>query len=120
MHLRVIANTLFQQHKRLYTWATPDGQYQNHIDYILCSQRWRCSLQSAKARPEDYCGSNHGLFIAKFRLKLKNVGKITRPFRYDLNQILYDYTGEVTSRCKGLDLKDRVPEKLCTEVPDIV
>ena len=56
----------------------------------------------------------------KFRLKLKKVGKTTRPFRYDLNQILYDYTVEMTSRFKGLDLVDRVPEELWTEVHDIL
>ena len=80
----VIANTLFQQHKRkLYTWTLPDGQYQNHIDYILCSQRWRNSIKSAKTRPGADCGSDHECLIAKFRLKLKKVGKTTRPFRYD-------------------------------------
>ena len=67
----------------------------------------------------DY-GSDHELLIAKFRLKLKKVGKTTRPFRYDLNQIPYDYTLEVTNRFKGLDLIDRVPEELWTEVRDIV
>ena len=88
----VIANTLFQQHKRrLYTWTSPDCQYQNQIDYILCSQRWRSPIQSAKTRLGADCGSDHEL-IAKFRLKLKKVGETTRPFRYDLNQILYDYT----------------------------
>ena len=82
----VIANTLFQQHKRrLYTWTSPDGQHWNQIDYILCSQRWRSSIQSAKIRPEADCGSDHELLIAKFRLKLKKVGKTTRPLRYDLN-----------------------------------
>ena len=117
----VIANTLFQQHKRrLYTWTSPDGQYQNQTDYILCSQRWRSSIQSAKTRPGADCGSDHELFIAKFRLKLKKVGKTTRPFRYDLNQIPYDYTVEVTNRFKGLDLIDRVPEELWAEVCDIV
>ena len=101
----VIANTLFQQHKRrLYTGTSPDGQYQNQIDYILCSQRWRSSIQSAKRRPGADCGSDQELFIAKFRLKLKTVGKTTRPFSYDLNQIPYDYTVEVTNRFKGLDL----------------
>ena len=85
----VIANTLYQQHKRrLYTWTSPDGQHQNPIDYILCSQRWRSSIQSAKTRPGAGCGSDHELIIAKFRRKLKKVGKtIMRPFRYDLNQI---------------------------------
>ena len=85
----VIANTLFQQHKRqLYTWTSSDGQYQNQIDYILCSQRWRSSIQSAKTRQGADCGSDRELLIAKFRLKLKKVGKTTRPFRYDLNQSL--------------------------------
>ena len=74
----VIANTLFQQPKRrLYTWTSPDGQYQNQIDYILCSQRWRNSVQSAKTRLGADSGSNHELLIAKFRLKLKKVGKTT-------------------------------------------
>ena len=78
----VIANTLFKQHKRrLYTWTSPDGQHQNQIDYILCSQRWRSSIQSAKTRPGADCGSNHELLIAKFRLKLKKVGKATRSLR---------------------------------------
>ena len=117
----VIANTLFQQHKRrLYTWISPDGQYRNQIDYILCSQRCRSSIQSAKTRPGADCGSDHELLIAKFRLKLKKVGKTTRPFRDDLNQILYDYTVEETNRLKGLDLIDRVPEELWTEVRYIV
>ena len=85
----VITNTLFQQHKgRLYTWTSPDSQHQNQIDYILCSQRWRSSIQSAKTRPGADCGSDHELLIAKFRLTLKKVGKTTRSFRYDLNQTL--------------------------------
>ena len=102
---RVIAKTLFQQYKRrLYTWTSPDGQHRNQIDYILCSQRWRSSIQSAKTRPGAGCGSDHELLIAKFRLKLKKVGKTTRPFRYDLKQIPYSYTAEVRNRFKGLDL----------------
>ena len=101
----VIANTVFQQHKRrLYTWTSPDGQHQNQIDSILCSQRWRSCIQSAKTRAGADCGSDHQLLIAKFRLKLKKVGKTTRPFRYDLNQIPYDYTVKVRSRFKGPDL----------------
>ena len=65
----VIANILFQQHKRrLYTWTSPDGQHWNQIDYILCSQRWRSSMQSAKTRPRYDCGSDHELLIAKFRV----------------------------------------------------
>ena len=103
----VIANTLFKQHKRqLYTWTSPDGQQQNQIDYILCSQRWRNSIQSAKTRPGADCVSDHELLIAKFRLKLRKVGKTTRPFRCGLNQIPYDYTVEMTKRFKGLDLID--------------
>ena len=91
----VTANTLFQQHKRrFYTWTSPDSQHRNQIDYILCSQRWRRSIQSAKTRSGVDCGFDHELLIAKFRLKFKKVGKTTRP-RYDLNQISYDYTGEV-------------------------
>ena len=101
----IIANTLCQQHKRrLYTWTSPDGQHQNQNDYILCSQRWRGSIQSANTRRGADCGSDHELLIAKIRLKLKKVGKSTRPFRYDLNQIPYDYTVEVRNRFKGLDL----------------
>ena len=117
----VIGNTLFQQHKRwLYTWTSPDGQHRNQIDYILCSRRWKSSIQSAKTRPGADCGSDHQLLIAKFRLKLKKVGKTTRPFKYDLNHISNDYTVEVRNRFKGLDLIDRVPEELRTEVHDIV
>ena len=89
-------------------------------DYILCSQRWRSSLQSAKIRLGADCGSDHELLIAKFRLKLKEIGKTTRPFTYDLNQTPYDYTVELANRFKGLDLIDRVPEELWTEVHDIV
>ena len=75
---------------------------------------------SAKTRQEADYSSDHELLIAKFRLKLKKVGEITRSFRYGLNQIPYDYTEEMTNRCKGLDLIDRVPEELWTEVHDIV
>ena len=106
----VIANTLFQQ----------DGQNWNQTDYILCSRRWRSSIQSPKTRLETDCGSNHELLVAKFRLELKKVGKTTRPFKYDLNQIPYDYTVEMTNRFKGLDLVDIVPEELWTEVHDTV
>ena len=74
----------------------------------------------SKTRPGADCGSDHELLIAKFRLKLKKVGKSTKPFRYDLNQIPYDYTMEVRNRFKGLDLIDRVPDELWMEVCDIV
>ena len=114
-----IANTHFKQHKRrLYTRTSTDGQHQNQIDYILCSQRWRSSIQSAKTRQGADCDPE--LLIAKFRLKLKKVGKTTRLFRYDLNQIPYDYTVEVRNGFKGLDLIDRVPDELWTEVHDTV
>ena len=100
----VIANTLFQQHKRrlhmdITRWPTPKS------DYILCNQRWRSSIRSAKTRPGADCGSDYELLIAKFRLKLRKKGKPTRPFRYDLNQIPYDYT--VRNSFKGLDLIDK-------------
>ena len=78
------------------------------------------ALQATKTRPGADCGSDHELLITKFRLKLKKVGKTARPFRYDLNQIPYDYTMEVRNRFKGLDLIDRVPDELWNEVRDIV
>ena len=77
---------------------------------FFCSLRWRSSIQPAKTRPGADCGSDHELLIVKFRLKLKKVGKTIRLFRYDLNQIPYDYTVEVRNRFKGLDLIDRVPD----------
>ena len=77
-------------------------------------------IQSAKTRPGAYCGSDHELLIAKFRLKSKSVGKTTRPFRYELNQIPYDYIVEVRNRVKGLDLIDRVPDELWMEVHETV
>ena len=87
---------------------------------IFFAAKWRSSIQSAKTRPGADCGSDHERLIAKFRLKLKKVGKTARPFRYDLNQIPYDYTVEVRNRFKGLDLIDRVPGELWTEVCDTV
>ena len=93
--------SLLQHHS---SKTPPNGQYQNQTDYILCSQRWRSCIQSAKTRPGADCGSDHELLIAKFRLKFKKVGKTIRPFRYDLNQVTCDYTVEVTNIFKGLDL----------------
>ena len=111
----VIVNTLFQQHKRRhYLWASPDGQHQNQTDYILCSQRWRHTMQSAKTSPGADCGSDHELLIAKFILKLTKEGKTTTPFMYDLNQILSDYTVEVTNRFKGLDLTEELWTRFMT------
>ena len=97
-----------------------NGQYQNQIDYILCSQRWRSSIQAAKTRLGADCGSDRELLTATFRLKLKKVEKTTRPFRYNINQIPYDYTVEVMSLLlRELDLVDRVSEELWTEVGNI-
>ena len=104
----------------VYTWTSPDSQPWKQVDYIICSQRWRGSIKSAKTRPGADCGSDHELLIAKFRLKLKKLGETTRPFRYDLNQIPYYYTVEVINRFKGLNLIDRVPGELWTEIHDIV
>ena len=78
------------------------------------------TLQSAKTRSGADCGSDHEFLISKFTLKLKKVWKTTRPFRYDLNQIPYDYTVEVMNRFKGLDLVDRMPEELWMKVCNIV
>ena len=84
------------------------------IPKSCCSRSWRSSIQSAETRPGADCvGSDHKLFIATFRFKLKKIGKTPRPLRYDLNQIPYDYTVEVTNQSKGLDLIDREPEELC-------
>ena len=100
-------------HVDITRWSIPK------TDYIFCRQRWRISIQSSKTRLRADCGSDHELLIAKFRLKLKKVGKTTRPFRYDLNQIPYTYTVEVTNRLKGLNLVYRVPEELWMEVCNI-
>ena len=94
-------------HVDITRWSTPKSDW----SYSL-QPRWKSSIQSAKTRPGADCGSDHELFIAKFRLKSKKVGKTTRPFRYDLNQIPYHYTVEVRNRFKGLDLKDGVPDEL--------
>ena len=112
----VIANTLFQQkektlHMDITRWSTLKS------DWLYSLQP---KMESAKTRPGADCGSDHELLIAKFRLKLKKVGKTNRWFRYDLNQIPNDYTVEVRNRFKGLDLIDRVPDKPWTEVRDIV
>ena len=105
-------NTL---HMDITRWSTPKSD-----SLYLCSQRWRSSIQSAKTRLGTDCDSDHELLIAKFRLKLKKVEKTTRPFSYDLNQIPYEYTVEMRNRFKGLDLIDRVPDELWTEVHDTV
>ena len=102
-------------HMDITRWSTQKSDWS-----YFCSQRWRSSIQSTRTRPGAGCGSDHELLIAKFRLKLKKVEKTTRPFRYDLNQIPYDYTVEVRNRFKGLDLINRVPDELWMEVHDIV
>ena len=107
------------QEKSLHMDITRWSSLKSEWLYSLQS-KWRSSIQSAKTRPGADCGSDHELLIDKFRLKLNKVGKTTRPFRYDLNQIHYDYTVEVRNRFKGLDLINRVPDELWREVPDIV
>ena len=102
-------------HMDITRWSTPKSDWLYSLN-----QRWRSSIQSAKTRPGANCGSDHELLIAKFRHKLKKLGKTIRPFRYDLNQISYDYTVEVGNRFKGLDLIDKVPDELWMEVHDIV
>ena len=89
------------------SWSVPE------FDYILCSQGLRSSIESAKTPPGADCGPDHERPVAKFRLKLKKVGKTTRPLRYDLNQIPYDYTVEVTNRLKGLDLIEYLKNYVC-------
>ena len=106
-----------------YMWgkeSPPDAQHWNQTDCILCSQRQRSSIWSAKTRLGADCGSDLQLLIAKSRLKLKKVGKTTRPFRYDLNQIPCDYTVEIMNRCKGLNLVDRLHEELWMKVHNVV
>ena len=83
-------------------------------------ERWRSCIQSAKIKPGADYGSDHELLIAKFKLKLKKVGKTMRQFRYDLKQIPCKYTVEVTNRFRELDMIERMPEELWTEVPDTV
>ena len=101
---RVLSKERTSQSKQLLSTTQENGWHQIQIDYILCSQRWRSSIQSDKTRSVADCGSDHDLLITEFRLKLKKVEKTTRPFRYDLNQIPYDYAVEVRNRFKGLDL----------------
>ena len=100
------------------------GEFNSDDHYIYyCGQeslRIKALYSQPKTRPGADCGSDHELLIARFKLKLKKVGKTTRPFRYDLNQIPYNYTVEVTNRFRGLDLIDRVPEELWMEVHNIV
>ena len=103
----IIANTLFQQHKR------------RHGHHQMVNTEIRLIIQSTKTRPGADCSSDHKLLIAKFRLKLKKIGETPRPFRYDLNQIPYNYTVEVRNRFKDQELIDRVPDELWTEVRDI-
>ena len=109
----VIANTFFQQCKRrLYRWTSLDGQYRNQIDDILLQPKMQKLYTVTKNKLGADWGSDHELPIGKFRLKLKKVGKTTRPFRYDLNQIPCNYTVEVINKFKGLNLIDGVPVEL--------
>ena len=115
----VIANNLFQQHKRrLYTWTSPDGQHRNQIDYFFAAKDGEALYSQQKQDQELTVAQILNSLLPNS--DLKKVGKTTRPFRYDLNQIPYDYTVEVRNRFKGLDVIDRVPDELWTEVRDIV
>ena len=98
---------------------TPKIIYTSISSHYL-SNELKSSIQSAKTRPGTNCGSDHELLVAKFRLKWKKVGKATRPFRHDLNQIPYDYIVEVMNRFKGLDLVDRMSKELWRKVHNIV
>ena len=98
----VITNTLFQQHKRrLYTWTSPDGQHQIRLIIFFAAKDGEALYSSTKTRPGADCGSDHELLIAKFKLKLKKIGKTNRPCMNDLNQIPYDYTVEVRNRLRA-------------------
>ena len=97
-------------------WSTPKSDWL----YSLQPKMERLYTVRKKTRPGTDCGSDHELLIAKIRLKLKKVGKTTRPFRYDLCQIPYDYTVEMRNIFKEIDLIDKVPDELWMEVHDIV
>ncbi|CAF1396827.1 unnamed protein product [Adineta steineri] len=116
-----IANTFFQQPKRrLYTWTSPGGQYRNQIDYILCNQRWRSSIKLSKTRPTADCGTEHELLLAKIQIKLKKTGKVVKQLKYDSANIPHQYTVNIKNRFDGLDLEDRLPEGLWTEIRGII
>ena len=114
MHFEITLAPGESSHMDITRWSTPksDGLYS-------LQPKMESSIQSTKTRPGADSGSDHELLIAKFRLKLKKVGKTTRPFKYDVSQIPYDYTVEMRNRFKGLDLIDRVPDELWNEVHDI-
>ena len=105
-----------------WSYFSTDHQHIGHLPTwgVHLSVSYLFDIQSAKTRPRADCGSDHELLIPRFRLKLKKMGITIRPFMYDLNQIPYDYTMEVRNRFQGLDLIDRVPDELWTEVCDIV
>ena len=108
----VIANILFQQHKRrLYTWTSQMVNTEIRLIIFFAAKDGE-ALYSQQKQDQELTVAHHEVLIAKFRLKLKKVGKTTRSFRYDLEQIPYDYTVEVRNRFQGLDLIDRVPDKL--------
>ena len=115
----VIANTLFQQHKRrLYTWTSPDSQSEIRLVIFFAAKDGEALYSQQKQERELTVAQIMNSLLPNS--DLKKVAKTTRPFRYDLNQIPYDYPGEVGNRLKGLDLIDRVSEELRTEVRDIV
>ena len=113
-----IANTLCQQHKKqLYTWPSPVVNTEIRLIIFFAAKDGEALYSQQKLGADS--GSDYELLIAKFRLKLKIVGKTTRPFRYDLNHIPYNYTVKVTNRFKGLALTDRVPEEVWMEINNI-
>jgi exonuclease III len=116
-----IMNTKFKQHKRrLYTWTSPNGLHRNQIDYILCQQRWKSSVQSTRTLPGADCGTDHELLVAGMRIKLKKVNRTSLPKRYDLENIPAKYAIEVRNRFSALDTVERNPEELWEEISEIV
>ena len=118
-----ISNTNFQQHKRrLYTWISPNKQYRNQIDYIMCSSRWKSAIQVAKTLPGADCGTDHQLLISKIRLRLKNVPKSKASVRYNVQEIPVVYGVQISNRFAALSEMDmdREPNELWEEVRDIV
>ena len=109
-----------RQEKTLHMDITRWSLLKSNLITFFAAKDGEALKQSAKTRPGADCGSDHELLITNFRLKLKKVGKTARAFRYDMNQIPYDYTVEVRNRFKGLDLIDTVPDELWSEVRDIV
>ena len=108
-----IADTQYQQHpRRLYTWTSPGGMYRNQIDYIICKQRWKSSLQSAKTLPGADYGTDHELLTTRLKVKLKKNKAVQKPVKYNLNNIPEAYNVQVKNRFSILDHEERHPEEL--------